>query len=125
MKKISALAIALAVCACTNTVPVAVIGQDGRVLTGTNSYSMAEGSFTVSDGMLTCGGSYNPLAQSVTISMPVTCDDGSKGIVRSTRDSPNSGSGTFVLDNGYKGDFIFGSAANSFSPKPAVGKRKK
>ena len=126
MKKLFVLSVMLlAVSACSNTIPVAVIGEDGRVLTGSNTYSLSEGSFDVTDGSLTCGGSYNPLAQSVTISMPVTCSDGSKGIVRATRDSSDSGSGTFILNDGYKGDFIFGSAAANFSPKPANKKTEK
>lgn len=96
------------------TIPVAVIGQDGRVLTGTNTVSYTEGSFTVTDGKLTCSGSYDPLQQSQTITMPVICSDGRKGIIRSVRDTPTSGSGTFRLNDGYQGDFVFGRAALNF-----------
>jgi len=100
--------------ACSTTVPVAVIGEDGRVLKGTSSASLSEGTFTVSDGKLTCGGSYDPLQDSATISMPVTCCDGRKGIVRAFRDTITSGSGTVSLNDGYKAEFLFGKAAASF-----------
>ena len=100
--------------ACTSTIPVAVIGQDGRILSGTNTYSMMEGTFSVTDGELTCTGTYDPLQQSQTISMPVICNDGRKGIVRAVRDTATSGSGTFRLNDGYGGDFVFGRAAQNF-----------
>ena len=99
---------------CATTIPVAVIGQDGRVLTGTNTASLSEGSFTVSDGKLTCSGSYDPLQQSKTISMPIICSDGRKGIIRAIRDTATSGSGTLRLNDGYQGDFLFGTAAQNF-----------
>jgi hypothetical protein len=81
---------------------------------GTNTVSLSEGSFFVSDGKLKCSGSYDPLQQSETISMPVVCSDGRKGIIRAFRDSPGSGSGTFRLNDGYHGDFVFGRAAKNF-----------
>ena len=99
---------------CATTIPVAVIGQDGRILTGTNTVSLSEGSFSVSDGKLTCSGSYDPLQHSQTISMPVLCNDGRKGIVRAVRDTATSGSGTVRLNDGYQGDFVFGKAALNF-----------
>ena len=111
---VSILITILSLSGCSSTIPVAVIGQDGRILTGTNTVSLSEGSFYVTDGKLTCSGSYNPLQQSQTISMPVICDDGRKGIVKATRDTATSGSGTVRLNDGYQGDFIFGSAANNF-----------
>jgi hypothetical protein len=98
----------------TATIPVAVIGQDGRVLSGVNIVSLTEASFSISDGKLTCAGSYDPLQKSQTISMPVLCNDGRKGVVRAIRDSYKSGSGTFRLNDGYHGDFVFGKAALNF-----------
>src|SRR6516225_9421049 len=100
--------IAASLAACAQTVPVAVIGQDGRILRGTNTASLAEGSFAVTDGRLTCGGSYDPHLHSQTISMPVRCSDGRYGIVRAIRDSTVSGSGTVRLNDGYQADFLFG-----------------
>jgi hypothetical protein len=99
---------------CATTVPVAVIGEDGRILTGSNTASMTAGTFSVTDGKLTCSGSYDPWQQSATISMPVLCSDGRKGIIRAVRDTATSGSGTVRLDDGYKADFLFGKAASAF-----------
>jgi hypothetical protein len=106
--------VSMAVSGCSSTYPVAFIGEDGRVLTGVNNVSLAEGSFSVTDGEMTCGGSYDPMQYTTTISMPVTCNDGRKGIVRVVRDSATSGSGTVRLNDGYKGEFLFGKAASSF-----------
>jgi hypothetical protein len=91
-----------------------MIGQDGRILTGTNTAALSGGSFSVSDGKLTCSGSYDPFQYSRTISMPVICNDGRKGIIRATRDTTQSGSGTVRLDDGYQGDFVYGDAALNF-----------
>ena len=41
----------------------------------------------VSNGSLTCGGDYNDLDTSPTISIPVLCSDGRKGIIIATRDN--------------------------------------
>ena len=84
------------------------------VMTGTNYISKSEGSFSVTDGALTCFGSYDPLQTSTTISMTIKCSDGRKGIVKSTRDTAGSGSGTVRLDDGWEGDFLFGAAAEGF-----------
>jgi hypothetical protein len=96
------------------TVPVAVVGKGlpGGVMRGTNTFSMAEASFNVSGGKLSCGGSYSPSNSSITISIPVLCNDGRKGIVTATRDRDGmGGGGHFVLNDGTMGDFIFGEAA--------------
>jgi hypothetical protein len=91
------------------SLPVAVIGEDGRIYRGTND--TMNGTFFVSGDGVVCRGSYNPLVDSRTISMPVSCSDGRTGVVRATRDTGVSGSGTFRLSDGYTGDFLFGSAA--------------
>lgn len=113
MKNIGfALCILFILCGCSTTIPVAVIGYDGRIIPGTNIVSISEGSFLVSDGKITCSGSYNPFQYSITISMPVICSDGRKGIVQAIRDTSTSGSGTFRLNDGYHGDFIFGNSSS-------------
>jgi hypothetical protein len=100
---------------CSITEPVVVIAQNGQILRGTSTATLAGGSFTVSDGSLTCSGSYNSLDLSPTISMPVTCSDGRRGIVIATRDnSGTSGAGTVRLSDGMQGTFMFGAAAASF-----------
>jgi hypothetical protein len=75
---------------------------------------LGDGSFSVSNGSLTCAGNYNSLNTSPTISIPVLCNDGRKGIVTVTRDNSGlSGGGHFTLTDGTTGDFMFGTAAAS------------
>jgi hypothetical protein len=99
----------------STTVPVAVIGAKGQILRGTATAAVSGGSFSVTDGKLTCAGSYNALDMGVTISMPVQCNDGRKGIITATRNSDGmSGAGRVRLSDGMEADFIFGDAAASF-----------
>jgi hypothetical protein len=105
------VAVALALANCVRTVPVAVITKDGHTLRGENTVSGADGSFTVTDGKLSCTGTYNALNSSDTITVAVTCNDGRTGIAIATRDTPSSGGGKVTLSDGTEGTFIFGSAA--------------
>jgi hypothetical protein len=101
--------------ACAITQPVAVIDQKGHIMRGTATASLTGGSFQVTNGKDTCAGSYDSLDESTTISMPVLCSDGRKGIVTATRDnSGQSGSGRVRMSDGTEADFIFGPAAASF-----------
>ena len=97
---------------CAMTIPVAVIGQRGEILRGENTVSLIEGSFSVTNGKLTCSGSYNPLNHSRTITVTLLCSDGRTGIAIATRDSPVSGGGKVTLSDGEEGTFIFGDAAS-------------
>jgi hypothetical protein len=109
------VAFSLLACACSTTLPVAVVskGIPGGVLRGTTTASLSGGSFNVSNGTLSCGGDYNDLDTSPTISIPVLCNDGRKGIITATRDySGMSGGGHFTLNDGTTGDFMFGQAAS-------------
>jgi hypothetical protein len=111
----AALTITLATVACSITVPVVLIASGGTILRGTATASLSGGSFTVTDGVLTCAGSYDPLNADTTISMPTFCSDGRKGIVIATRDrSGQNGHGRIRLNDGSEGDFIFGEAAKNF-----------
>jgi hypothetical protein len=104
----------LALAGCAITEPVAVVskGIPGGVMRGTTTASLSGGSFSVSNGSLTCGGDYNALDSSPTISIPVLCSDGRKGIIIATRDNSGmSGGGHFTLNDGTTGDFMFGVAA--------------
>jgi hypothetical protein len=116
MRVLVATAFVTTICtACTVTQPVAVIGQNGQILKGSTTASLSGGSFSATDGKLTCGGSYDSSDMSQTISMPVFCSDGRKGIVIATRDNNGmSGSGTVRLSDGSEATFIFGPAANNF-----------
>lgn len=106
------LVVAAALAGCSRTVPVAVIHQDGTILRGVNTFSPAGGSFSVTDGKLTCAGSYDPFNTSPTITVPVVCNDGRTGIAISTRDTARSGGGKVRFSDGTEADFIFGEAAN-------------
>ncbi len=99
-------------CACSKTVPVAVVMNDG-VLRGSTTAALDGGHFEVSRGGLKCAGTYNALSPSVTITIPVLCNDGRRGIVTATREAGGqSGGGRVRMDDGTEGDFIFGEAAN-------------
>ena len=92
-----------------------MIGQHGEIMRGTATASLDGGSFQVTNGKLTCSGSYNSFTNSVTISMPVYCSDGRKGLVTATREAGGtSGSGRVRLSDGTESDFIFGPAAAAF-----------
>ena len=111
------LAVALSACAVTAvTEPVVVIGKNGQTLRGTTTARMnGDGSFTVTDGHLSCGGNYNSLSTEITITAQVLCSDGRKGIVVSTRESSGvAGHGTVKLNDGSDWTFIFGSSAANF-----------
>jgi hypothetical protein len=114
--RVALLAIAVGILSgCSVTEPVAVVssGVQGGVMRGTTTAGMlGDGSFSVSNGSLSCGGSYNSLNMSPTISIPVLCSDGRKGIISATRDNSGlSGGGHFTLTDGTTGDFMFGAAA--------------
>ncbi len=112
MHKILVVVIATIVLSgCARTVPVAVIGQRGEILRGENKVSLTEGSFSVTNGKLTCSGSYDPLNHSRTITATLLCSDGRTGIAIATRDSPVSGGGKVTLSDGEEGTFIFGDVA--------------
>jgi hypothetical protein len=88
--------------------------QNGEILRGTAT-ALDGGSFNVSNGKLSCGGSYNALDTSPTISMPVLCSDGRRGIMIATRDaSGTSGAGTVRMTGGEEATFMFGRAAAGF-----------
>lgn len=119
MKKTIALSLMAASLSSCITVPVAVITDKGDVLRGTASTGIGNGTFQASGKVkgkeTTCAGNYNSLDGSQTISIPVHCNNGQKGIVIATRDNSGlSGSGRIRMTDGSQADFIFGSAANAF-----------
>ena len=103
----------LLLCGCSTTVPVAVIGAKEGTLRGSATASLTGGSFEVSKGDLKCAGTYNALSNSMTITIPVLCNDGRRGIVTATREAGGqSGGGRVRMDDGTEADFIFGEVAN-------------
>lgn len=121
MKAVVALTTALSVAltACSITVPVAVISENGDILRGTSTASLSGSHFEVAGDVngrpVTCAGNYNGLDASVTISMPIHCSDGRSGIVIATRQQNGTdGSGRIRLEDGTEADFVFGQAAAAF-----------
>lgn len=108
------IAMACGLAGCAVTLPVAVVspGVPGGIMRGSTTAGLSGGTFNVSNGTLTCTGTYNALDSSPTLSIPLLCNDGRKGIVTATRDASGmSGGGRFTLTDGTTGDFIFGDAA--------------
>lgn len=96
--------------ACEITKPVAVISDRGDIMRGTTTASMTgAGSYTVSDGTISCTGNYNSLDTSTTIPLSILCNNGLTGIGSATRTLDGmSGSGTFTTTDGRNWRFVFG-----------------
>ena len=96
--------------------PVTGIGENGEVFRGSVSASLAEGgSFQVSNGAITCAGTYDVHTHGPTVSFPVICSDGRKGLGTATRDTGGlTGSGTIRMNDGSNWTFVFGPVANVF-----------
>lgn len=98
------------------TVPAAVRLSDGTAMVGTTTASVSGGTFKVAtaDGSINCGGNYNALDMSPTISVPVTCSDGKLGRAVVTRSADGmSGSGYVETSDGRTGRVAFGNNADS------------
>lgn len=99
---------------CSETFPIVVMGKDipGGTMRGEGTASLAGGEFTISNGRLSCGGTYNALDSSTTLNIPIRCSDGRIGMVMATRQrGGRSGGGTVTLSDGTTGQFMFGDAA--------------
>lgn len=103
--------------ACAITEPVEVITDQGEVLQGSATAALSGGRFSVSNGRLTCGGTYDALDTSPTIVIPASCSDGRTGTITAHRE-PNgtSGSGTISLSDGSRATFAFGQAVAYLAP---------
>ncbi|WGJ15775.1 hypothetical protein QEV83_05815 [Methylocapsa sp. D3K7] len=99
-------------CATSVTVPLAVISEHGEILRGTNTSALSGGSFSVTNGKITCTGSYNAVTDSKTLTVPILCSDGRTGIATATRDTQFSGGGKVRFSDGSEGNFIYGDAAS-------------
>jgi hypothetical protein len=115
MKKTLIVGGLVSLSACSSTLPVAVISSNGQVMRGTVTASLQGGSFQVAGQGRTCAGSYDSLNTSPTISMPVQCSDGKRGMVIVNRDpSGRSGNGRVRMEDGSEADFVFGKPAKAF-----------
>ena len=100
---------------CDITQPVAVIGDNGEIFKGTATASMSGSSFKASNGRISCAGTFDSTSISNTVSFPVICSDGRKGLGTATRDASGiTGSGTIRMNDGSDWTFVFGPAANAF-----------
>ena len=114
MKKLLMMALLL-ITGCDITQPVAVIGDNGEIFKGTATGSLSGSSFKASNGRVSCAGTYDGTSPSNTVSFPVICSDGRKGLGTATRDASGiTGSGTIRMNDGSDWTFVFGPAANAF-----------
>ncbi len=110
---ISVLVIAVAgLSACDVTHPVAVVGPNNTVFRGTATASFLEGGwFQATNGQNSCSGRYTPKQETKTVTFPVTCNNGMRGIGTATYETPYAGGGEIQMQDGSRWKFIFGRAA--------------
>jgi hypothetical protein len=102
---------------CAHTVPVALIGQHGEILRGTDTLSPPDGaSIRMTNGKTTCSGSYNPWGggeHEDTRIFPIACSDGRTGIATLIMTGPEvgGGGGKVRFSDGTEADFIIGEGA--------------
>lgn len=114
MRLFSTVLLAVALPGCSREYPIAVVSKDlpGGIMRGSGIMSPFGGDFHVTDGKLRCVGSYDGTDTSRTITIPVLCNDGRKGLATVTRnDRGDGGGGRFTLNDGMTGDVIFGPGA--------------
>jgi hypothetical protein len=101
IKKLVMVTMTMGCCACGVTGPVTVLSENGQTLRGRYTATLSSGTFSVTDGKLTCLGSFDPSAMSTTISIAVKCSDGRSGTATVERDYwNNSSTGTVQMDDG-------------------------
>jgi hypothetical protein len=59
-KKLVIVTMTMGCCACGVTGPVTVLAENGQTLRGSYTATFSSGTFSVTDGKLTCLGSYDP-----------------------------------------------------------------
>ncbi|WP_299685233.1 hypothetical protein [uncultured Tateyamaria sp.] len=104
----------LAVSACDLAYPVTVIGENGMTFRGSATDTFLHGgSFQATNGTAVCTGTYDKFADISTVSFPVVCNNGLRGVGTAFFQSPTTGSGTVTMTDGSQWQFIFGQAALS------------
>ena len=104
----------LALGACDLAYPVTVIGADGTTFRGSATDTFLHGgSFQATNGSAVCTGSYDKFKDISTVSFPVVCNNGLRGIGTAFFQSSTAGSGTVTMTDGSEWQFIFGQAALS------------
>ena len=122
MRKFASRCVALAVVATTAScappvISLPVVGKlsNGQTAQGSVilNLSTKHGDFNiVTLNGLSCEGSYDADLRVSTITIPVTCNNGSAGRVIATRDASGiAGTAIGKLDNGMTGRFLFGNVS--------------
>ncbi len=102
----------LGLSACDISHPVAVVGPADTVYRGSATATFLEGGwFQVSNGANSCRGHYTPASEARTVTFPVRCTNGLKGIGKATYDTPRAGGGEILMQDGTEWKFIFGRGA--------------
>ena len=98
--------------ACDTAYPVTVIGDNGVTFRGsaTNTF-LHGGSFQATNGTAVCSGTYDKFADISTVSFPVVCNNGLRGIGTAYFQSDTQGSGFVTMTDGSRWQFIFGRGA--------------
>ena len=98
--------------ACDVAYPVTVIGDNGMTFRGSATDTFLHGgSFQATNGNAVCTGSYDKFADISTVSFPVVCNNGLRGVGTAYFQSPTSGSGFVTMTDGSQWQFIFGRGA--------------
>lgn len=103
---------ALTLSACDTAYPVTVIGDGGMTFRGSATDTfLYGGSFQATNGKAVCVGTYDKHTDISTVSFPVTCNNGLRGIGTAHFDSATAGSGFVTMNDGSRWQFIFGRGA--------------
>ena len=78
---IGAIVLGIGLAACDVAYPVAVIGENGMVFRGSATNTFLEGGqFHATNGKAVCTGRYAKQSEITTVSFPVQCNNGLRGI---------------------------------------------
>jgi hypothetical protein len=109
MKTLLGLLSLLALAGCSVSAPAVVSGADGLMLRGSVRGDMSGGTWAVTDGRLTCSGSYDPFSTAISLELVVRCTDGRRGIATVVRDADlESGKGSVRMEDGMVYAIAFG-----------------
>ena len=100
--------------ACVVAYPVAVIGDNGVTFRGAATDTFLEGgSFQATNGTVTCSGTYDKYQDISTVSFPVVCSNGLRGVGTAFFERFDSGSGFVTMQDGSRWQFLFGRGARA------------
>ncbi|WP_299366856.1 hypothetical protein [uncultured Tateyamaria sp.] len=100
------------VAACDLAYPVTVIGENGMTFRGSATDTFLHGgSFHATNGTAVCSGTYDKFADISSVSFPVVCNNGLRGVGTAVFQSASTGSGFVTMSDGSRWQFIFGQGA--------------